>query len=105
MRKRVERYVQKCTICQQDKLARHLPYGNLQSPQTPTKPWEWITIDFIVKLPISEGFNSITVITDQLTKYIHLIPTNETMNAPQLAYLLFTHIITNHGMPKYITSD
>jgi transposase InsO family protein len=27
------------------------------------------------------------------------------MNAPQLAHLLFMHIITNHGMPKYITSD
>jgi transposase InsO family protein len=105
MRKRVERYVHNCTTCQQDKPARHLPYGNLQSPQTPTKPWEWITIDFIVKLPISEGFDTITVITDRLTKYIHLIPTNETMNSPELARLLFTHIITNHGIPKYITSD
>jgi len=46
-------------------------------PQTPTKPWEWITIDFIVKLPISEGFDTITVITDRLTKYIHLIPTRK----------------------------
>jgi hypothetical protein len=27
------------------------------------------------------------------------------MNLPQLAHLLFTYIITNHGMPKYITSD
>jgi len=105
MRRKVEKYIKNCTTCQQDKPARHLPYGNLQSPQTPTKPWEWITIDFIIKLPISEGFDTITVITDRLTKYIHLIPTKETMNAPQLAHLLFTHIITNHGMPKYITSD
>jgi hypothetical protein len=29
MRKRVERYVQNCAMCQQDKPARHLPYGNL----------------------------------------------------------------------------
>jgi hypothetical protein len=64
MRKRVERYVQNYTTCQQDKPVRHLLYGNLQSPQIPTKPWEWITIDFIVKLLISEGFNTITVITD-----------------------------------------
>jgi transposase InsO family protein len=105
MRRKVEKYMKNCTICQQDKPARHLPYGNLQSPQTPSKPWEWITIDFIVKLPISNGFDTITVITDRLTKYIHLIPTKETMNAPQLAHLLLTHIITNHGMPKYITSD
>ena len=82
MRKRVERYVQNYTTCQQDKPARHLLYGNLQSLQTPTKPWEWITIDFIVKLPISEGFNTITVITNQLTKYIYLILTNKTINSP-----------------------
>ena len=27
------------------------------------------------------------------------------MNLPQLARLLFMHIITNHDMPKYITLD
>jgi hypothetical protein len=32
IRKRVERYVQNCTTCQQDKPARYLLYGNLQSP-------------------------------------------------------------------------
>jgi hypothetical protein len=105
MRRKVEKYIKNCVTCQQDKPARHLPYGNLQSIEAPTKPWEWVTIDFIVKLPISNGFDSITVITDRLTKYIHLIPTNETMDAPKLAYLFLTHVITNHGMPKYIISD
>jgi transposase InsO family protein len=105
MRRKVEKYIKNCTICQQDKPSRHLPYGNLQSIQAPTKPWEWVTIDFIVKLPISSGFDSITVITDRLTKYIHLIPSKETMDAPELAHLFLTHIIANHGVPKYIISD
>jgi transposase InsO family protein len=105
MRKKVENYIKNCVTCQQDKPARHLPYGNLQSIKAPTKPWEWVTIDFIVKLPISNGFDTITVITDRLTKYIHLIPSKETMDAPKLAHLFLTHIITNHGVPKYIISD
>jgi len=82
MRRKVEKYVKNCTTCQQTN-QQDTYHMEIYSPhKLQQKPWEWITIDFIIKLPISEGFDTITVITDQLTKYIHLIPTKETMNAP-----------------------
>jgi len=75
-------------------------------PTNSNKTWEWITIDFIIKLPISEGFDTITVITDQLTKYIHLIPTKETMNAPIIGAIFYLRILSlTMGCLKYITSD
>jgi transposase InsO family protein len=77
----------------------------MQSPETPKKPWEWITIDFVGPLPESKGYDYLMTVTDRLTKFIHLIPTTTTMTASQLASLLMGHVIVNHGMPRYITSD
>jgi hypothetical protein len=52
-----------------------------------------------------KGYNYLMVVTDRLTKYIHLIPATTKMTAPQLVPLFMGHIIINHGMPKYITLD
>jgi hypothetical protein len=38
-------------------------------------------MDFITKLPISEGHDMIMVIVDRLTKYAYIIPTTETIDA------------------------
>lgn len=44
--KTVRDYVKNCEVCIQDKPARHQPYGKMQSPDAPTRPWEWVTIQF-----------------------------------------------------------
>ena len=33
--------------------------------------------DFITKLPLAQGYNSILVVVDRLTKMVHFIPTTE----------------------------
>jgi hypothetical protein len=38
-------------------------------------------MDFITKLPISEGNDMIIVVVDRLTKYAYIILTTETINA------------------------
>ena len=91
--------------CIRNKPIRHPPYGKMQSANAPLRPWQWITIDFITQLPESEGFNSIQVITDQLTKYVDLTPVKRTMTAEEMAHQLLKKVITNHRMPEKITSD
>jgi len=54
---------------------------------TPEKPWAYISADFITKLPLAQGYNSILVIVDQLTKMVHFIPTMEKTSAEGLARL------------------
>jgi hypothetical protein len=54
---------------------------------------------------MSKGYDYLMVVTDRLTKYIHLIPATTKMTAPQLVPLFMGHVVMNHGMPKYITSD
>jgi hypothetical protein len=77
----------------------------MQSPETLKKPWEWITIDFVGPLLELKGYDYLMMVTNRLTKFIHLIPTMMTMMASQLVSLLMGYVIVNHGMPQYITSD
>jgi hypothetical protein len=52
-----------------------------------------------------KGYNYLIVVIDRLTKYIHLIPITTKIIAPQLVPLFIGHVIINHRMLKYITSD
>lgn len=103
--RKVRSYVRKCDSCQRNKPTRHSPYGKLQLTEIPQEPWEWITIDFIVKLPLSDEKDSIIVIVDKLTKYAYMIATREDISAEEMAWILVRYVFTNHGTPKKITSD
>ena len=63
-------------------------------------------MDFIVSLPrTSEGYDSIFVVVDRLSKMAHLIPTRSTATAAETARLFFVHIFRLHGLPSEIVSD
>ncbi|CAD6884327.1 unnamed protein product, partial [Tilletia caries] len=70
-RRFVRTYVRSCDTCQRAKVATHAPYGLLKPNEIPTRPWQHISMDFIVKLPISNGFDSVlhglptTIISDR----------------------------------------
>jgi len=53
----------------------------------PEKPWTHILADFITKLPLVLGYDSILVVVDQLTKIVHFIPITEKISAEGLARL------------------
>ena len=61
--------------------------------------------DFITKLPLAQGYNSILVVVDQLTKIVHFIPTTEKTSAKGLARLFRDNVWKLHGLPKSIISD
>ena len=105
MHRKVKNYIRQCDSCQRNKPARHAPYGAMRTPETPTRPWEWITMDFITKLPVSEGNDMIMVVVDRLTKYAYMIPTTERIDARAMANLLLRYVFANHGTPSKITSD
>jgi hypothetical protein len=81
MARKVRYYIKNCDTCQRNKLARYALYGELQLAEVPSQPWEWITMDFITKLPVSDGCDMIMVIVDRLTKYACMIPTIEHIEA------------------------
>jgi hypothetical protein len=111
MRIAVEDYIRKCTICRRSKHDKYAPYGLLQPLQVPTKPWQAIAMNFIVKLPLladpvtKESYDGIMVVTDRFTKFGRFIPYRETWTATDLAYVFIKHVVANHGMPEQLVSD
>ena len=63
-------------------------------------------MDFIVKLPESEGFDLILTITDHnCTKMLITIPCRETINAEGVAELFLRQIFPRLRLPSKIISD
>jgi len=71
----------------------------------PEKPWTHISVDFITKLPIAQGYDSILVVVDRLTKMVYFIPTTEKTSAEGLARLFRDNVWKLHGLPESIVSD
>lgn len=97
-------YVETCETCQRIRA----PKGEnilVQPLPIPTKPFEHISYDMIVKLPKSSGFDSILVVIDSLTKYGHFIPCKESMNARELADLFICDVWKLHGTLQSTVSD
>ena len=81
----VKSYIKSCTTCMHSKSQRHRPYGLLKQLPVLEFPWNSISMDFIEKLPLSSGYDTILVIVDWLTKQSIFIPTVDTITAPILA--------------------
>ena len=77
----VKQYCRTCDTCARNKSSRHAPYGHLHPLPIPEGVWDSVSMDYIVKLPESEGYNAIYVCVDQLTKMAHFIPTTTRVTA------------------------
>jgi hypothetical protein len=69
-------------------------------------PFETVALGFIVKLPVSQGFDSILTVTDQgCTKAAIFIPCNEDITAEETAALYIKHVFAHFGLPTKVISD
>jgi hypothetical protein len=98
-------YVKHCDLCNQTKVQHRRPMGELHPSETPEAPWDTISIDFIVELPESHGYNAIMCVVDSLTKRAHFIPTHTTINAEGTALLFHKEVWKHHGTPWVVVSD
>jgi transposase InsO family protein len=105
MRAWITNYIASCTTCARTKTDKHPPTRELLPLPTPTRPWSSIGLDLLVKLPKSNGFDSILVIVDHFTKMVKIVPCHEASTASDLAHLLFLHVIRSFGLPDHLTTD
>ena len=104
----VKEYVMGCATCQQNKTITHRNQPPLQpiNPEEKPLPFATMSVDFVVKLPVSKGNDSILTITDQgCTKAVILVPCREDMGVEAIAELFKERVFPYTGIPTRLISD
>ncbi|EUC56265.1 Ty3/Gypsy polyprotein/retrotransposon, putative [Rhizoctonia solani AG-3 Rhs1AP] len=105
MMKAIEEYVTTCDPCQKAKPDYRGQRGFLQPIPIPSQPFEVVTMDFIMDLPISKGYNAILTIVDKLTKYAFFLPCVTTINEEETAKLFYDNVWIHYGLPRQVITD
>ena len=93
-------------MCQECKVDIHPSNPGFSPLEVVDHPFQFITMDFITDLPLSEGCNSIFMVVDQgLMKAIVLSPCNKTIDVLGVMKLLIKNVFSKYGLPDKIVSD
>ncbi|GKB13256.1 putative reverse transcriptase domain-containing protein [Tanacetum coccineum] len=106
MKANIATYVSKCLTCANVKAEYKRPSGLLVQPEIPQWKWYNITMDFVTRFPkSSQGYDTIWVIVDRLTKSAIFMPMRETNPLDKLARIHLKEVVTRQGIPVSIICD
>ena len=103
----VNRFIEGCAVCQQNKANTHLtcpPLNPISS--TSTLPFKQLSVDLVTDLPLVGGIDFIMVVVDHgLTKGVIIIPCSKTIDAAGVGRLFFQNVFKWFGLHDTIISD
>ena len=103
--KEVGRYVDGCDICQRVKNRTEIPVKKLKLNEILEKLQTYLTINFITKLLIVAGKNTILVVCSRLSKIMYFVVTTEETLAKRLAQLFKDNIWKLHRLLESMMSN
>jgi len=102
MREFINEYVRTCDTCTRNKTPRRRHHGQLHLLSISKGPWQSVSMDFVVQLPPSQGYDTIYVCVDRFTKMAHFVATNSNITAEGTVNLYLKNIFKSHGLPEDI---
>jgi hypothetical protein len=105
MSRYIGQYTATCDLCLRTKVLRQPPTGHLESLPTPDIRWDTISVDFIVELPESDGYDVVMVVVDSLCKRAHFLLVNTTITAMGSARQFRDNVWKHYGLPTRILSQ
>lgn len=105
LRSDVTQFIAMCLDCQCTKYETKKLVGLLCPLSVPHRPWEDLSLDFIIGLPPYHDNTVILIVVDRLLKGMHLgmLPTVHT--AHTVASLFLELVVKIHGVPRSLVSD
>ena len=101
----VGKYVEGYDACQRMKNRMEELAGKLKLSKVPEKPWTHLTVDFITKLPVVAGKDTILVVCDRLSTMTHFVATTEEILVKGLVQLFKDNVWKLHGLPESVVLD
>ena len=80
-------------MCQQDKVEQRQPRGLLEPLPIAERPWNSVTMDFIIGLPKLEDSGSIIVMVDRFSKYATFITAPTDCTVEKTSKLFLKHVV------------
>jgi len=101
----IGKYIEGCDLCQRmknrtEELARKLKLSEISK-----RPWMHLIVDFITKLLVVAGKDTILVVCDWLSKMTYFVATMEGTLAECLARLFWDNVWKLHRLPESVVSD
>ena len=99
--KEIKQYVKGYNQCQRIKNRVEMPAGKLRPNKVLERLWQHILVDFITKLPMLKGYDSILVVYDKFSKILHFVVTIEKITVEELVRLFKDNIWKLYRLPEY----
>jgi len=80
----VGKYIEECDMYQRMKNRTEIPIGKLKLSKVLENSWTHLMVDFIIKLLLVAGKDTILVVYDKLSKMTHFLVTTEGTSAKVL---------------------
>jgi len=97
--------VERCDQYQRIKNRAEMPAGKLRPNKILERPWQHILVDFIMKLPVSKGYDSILVVCDRFSKILYFVVMIEKITAEELARIFRDNVWKLHRLLESAISD
>jgi len=91
--------------CQRIKNRTEMPAEKLRPNEVPERLWQYISVDFIMKLPLFKGYDSILVVCDRFSKMSHFMVITEKIMVERLVRLFRDNMWKLHGLLKSVILD
>ena len=105
MKSDLKQHIKECGVCQQMKHETCKPTGLLQPLPIPIRPWSVVSMDFVSGLLTSQRLDTVMVVMDRLTKYVHFIGLSHPYSTAKVAALFAQNVLKLHGMSASIVSN
>jgi hypothetical protein len=97
-------FCERCVVCRRAEIQPHRA-ATLYPLRAPPRPWHTLGLDYWTHLPLSNGFDSVLIGVDHLTRMAHSLPCIESVIAEKPQVFLLHGVYRLHGLPRVLVSD